>query len=188
MTLYCISLFLKDERTEAFLKKCKNKKIEYKALVITDQTDERIDGYQVNLFGLKILLLPCNNFHKDRDFEIGITEENQECWNNFIQKAKIEFQNECGKFKDGETEYFIIKDEKLHGNFFFIFDGQKSDEKTLLQLECRMNNYDFDFFEKRISKIVETHILSKINVHKDTCFAIDKIIAKSANEDIIFDI
>lgn len=188
MILYCISLFLENGRIEAFLNKCRNNQIEFKAMEITDQTDERINGYQVNLFGLKILLLPCNDFHKDKDFEIGITEENQECWNNFIQKAKNEFQNECGKFKDGETEYFIIKDEKLHGNFFFIFDGQKSEEKSLMQLECRMNNYDFDFFEKRIPKIVENNILSKINVHKDTYFAMDKIIVKSANEDIVFDI
>ncbi len=184
MILYCISLFLESSKIERFIKTCERYKIEYKAVKITDQTGETVGGYQANVSGLKILLLPCNNFHKDKDFEIGITEENHEKWDAFVKGAKENFQNEYGK--DDDSEYVLVNDEKLHGNFFFIFDGQKSEEAPLLKIECRMKHNDFIFYNDIISRIIGENLASRINVKENNCFAIDKIILKHNDKTITF--
>lgn len=186
MILYCISLFLESTKIDNFIKTCECNKIEYKSIEITDQTGETGNGYQANLSGLKVLLLPCNKFHKDKDFEIGITEENHEKWNAFVKNAKETFQNEYGKFEDDDSEYLLVNDKKLHGNFFFIFDGKKSEEAPLLKIECRMKNNDIIFYKDIIAKIIGENLTSKISAKEDDCFAIDKIIVKHNDETITF--
>ncbi len=184
MNLYCISVFLKKEGIDNFLQKCSHEKIEYKGIEITDQIDEKAIGYQFDISGLKILVLPCNDFHKDKDFEIGITEENLKSWNDFIERALSEFdgnsQNEYGKFSDGETEYFLIKDKNYHGNFFFIFDGKKSEEEPLQKIECTMTKHDFDIYQSQVHHLIGENIASKINIAAGDTFELNKLIVKIA--------
>lgn len=188
MNLYCISVFLTPKGIEKIIEQCKQTSIAYKKIEITDQTAAKVEGYQLNISDLLILIMPCNDFHKNKDFEIGITEENHEKWTTFIAETQSKYKNECGKFKDEETEYFLFKDENIHGSFFFIFDGYKSNEQALLSIECRMTEKDVNFYNKRISKLIGTNLKDKIIIHKDDCFAIDKITVISKTENITFEI
>ena len=188
MLLYCISIFLRNENIDKFLQICKNNRINYKRIEVTDQTNEKGNGYQVNINGIKILALPCNSFHRDKDFEIGITVENINEWNEFVRKMKNKFENEYGKFDDGETEYFIIKNEKLHGNFFFIYDGQKSQNEHLIMLECRMAKDDFDFYKAELETIIGTDITNKIKVISDERFEMNKLIIEALENDIVIEL
>ena len=190
MNLYCISIFLKQEAIDKILLNCRREKIKYKEIEVTDQVNEEVIGYQANISGLKILILPCNDFHKDKDFEIGITEENHKSWNDFIEKAKSNFEskNEYGKFTDGETEYFLIKDEKYHGNFFFIFDGQKSEEEPLVKIECTMTKYDFDFYKNKIENLIGENLCSKLNITVADTFSLNRFIVKNAGTSIVLEV
>ncbi|MCR5289395.1 MAG: hypothetical protein K6E51_05335 [Treponema sp.] len=188
MLLYCISIFLENKKRESFLKTCIHNGITYTKIEITDQTNEKGYGYQVNINGLKILLLPCNDFHKDKDFELGLTMENKENWDEFIHNIKTKFENNCGTFVDDKTEYFVFKNKQYHGNFFFIYDGQKSQEEPLLQLHCRMTKYDFDFYKTELESLLGKNITGKINVISDTKFEVNTLFIKNGNTDLVIEL
>ncbi len=186
MKLYCISLFLSEVRIQSFIEMCTKKKIEAKEIDITDQTGETGRGWQVNIDGLKLLLLPCNNFHADTDFEIGITAKNKPDWNLFLRKAEIILKNDYFRLQEDGTEYFLAKNPQLHGNVFFIFDGSKSEEKALVRLSCKMNERDFLFYKEKINKLLEKSILDKISVSKGNCFKVEEITVRHKDEVIVF--
>ena len=99
MLLYCISIFLENKKRESFLKTCIHNGITYTKIEITDQTNEKGYGYQVNINGLKILLLPCNDF----DF------------------YKTELESLLGKNITGKIK--VISDTKFEVNTLFIKNG-----------------------------------------------------------------
>lgn len=186
MDLYCISIFLSVDKIQSFIEMCTKKKIETKGISITDQTGESGNGWQVNIDGLKLLLLPCNNFHTDTDFEIGITAGSKSEWNVFLRKAEIILKNDYSRFQKDETEYFLAEDSHIHGNIFFIFDGSKFEGKSLVKFSCKMNEWDFLFYKEKITKLLEKNILDKIEVSRGGSFKVEKIIVRQKDEDIVF--
>lgn len=192
MNLYCISIFLEKGRINKFLQNCRCEKIEYKEIEIIDQVNEKEIGYQADFSGLKVLILPCNDFHKNKDFEIGITEQNPKKWNDFVERAKSEsvgdYKAEYGKFADGKTEYFLIKDKEYHGNFFFIYDGQNSKEESLLKIECTMTKHDLDFYQNQLKNLIGENIASKIDITATDKFELNRLIIKSAEKNLVLEV
>ena len=177
--LYCISVFLENKNIIQILKTCDDNKFKYKKLEITDQTEETVAGYQIDIAGLKILVLPCNEFHKNKDFEIGITEKNKEQWKSFIKNCnKNTFEIKGGTFKDDETEYAVIKDKRHHGPFFFIFDGHHSEEDPLVKIKCIIVDYDYQLYNEKIKDAIGNKISEKLEIKSGNKFEIDEITVK----------
>ena len=82
--LYCISIFLQQEKINGILYICNEHEIGYQEIEITDQVNE--------------------------------------------------------------TEYALIKDDALHGPFFFIFDGHYSNIEPLIRLRCTIGEYDYKLY------------------------------------------
>ena len=175
MILYCVSLFLKNETFSHLLQICAENGVPYKELTVTDQTNERVHGYQIES-GVKILLLPDNDFHKDGDFEIGLTAENQESWDSFVKQAGELCETERGTLDDGKTEYLLMgSEEEYHGNFFFIFDGTNSDSESLSKIRCTVKTADFDFFTKNVAQFIEKSLRKKIEITSGESFRINEL-------------
>ena len=186
MNLYCITLFLSDEKIREIVSLCEKKHLACKKSVASDQTNAKIGSFQIECGGLRILLLPSNDFHKDDDFEIGLTTATKPEWETLITNLKANFAVEYEKFPDGETEYCIFKDEKSHGNFFFIFDGEKSKSACLEKIECVVSEYDFDFYNEKITKIIGKNLSDKISVQKGEKSFVKRLILKNDEEIILF--
>jgi len=71
----------------------------------------------------------------------------------FIENLKKYSETEYGQFADVETEYALIKDDALHGPFFFIFDGHYSNIEPLIRLRCTIGEYDYILYTERIKKL-----------------------------------
>ena len=192
MTLYCISLFLEKSKISEILEICVQNGFSHKELEITDQTGESGKGNQVDMNGVKILLLPCNDFHKNGDFEIGLTAENRIAWEDFVKKAGEICENEHGKFDDDETEYLLMgkneNDENLHGNFFFIFDGQKSELENLSKISLTIKNPDFVLFNEKIARFIDKNLLEKIEIASGEGVSLNALKVKNGEGEIIFPI
>ena len=160
-----------------------------KELQITDQTGESGKGNQIAAGGIKILLLPCNDFHKDGDFEIGLTTKNKENWTRFVKRAGKAFKIEKGKLDDEGTEYLLMEnDEENHGNFFFIIDGQLSDVNSLSKISCTVKNQDSIFFKEKISQFLDADLLEKIEITSGELFSLNELRTKKEGKEIIFPI
>lgn len=189
MTLYCISLFLEKAKISKLIKFSMENGLSCKELQITDQTGESGKGNQIDAGGIKILLLPCNDFHKDGDFEIGLTTKNKENWTRFVKRAGKAFKIEKGKLDDEGTEYLLMEsDEENHGNFFFIFDGQLSDANSLSKISCTVKNQDSIFFKEKISQFLDADLLEKIEITSGELFSLNELRTKKEGKEIIFPI
>lgn len=184
--LYCISIFLQQENINDILHICNENIIQYREIEITDQVNETGIGYQIAIDNLKILLLPCNAFHTHKDFEIGITADTKESWTAFIENLKKYSEIEYGQIPDDGTEYALIKDDALHGPFFFIFDGQYSNIEPLIHLRCTICEYDYILYKEKIEKLLGEDILKKITIQSGHAFCIEKIIVKNIADEISF--
>ena len=184
--LYCISIFLQQEKINDILHICNEHGIGYQEIEITDQVNETGIGYQISIDNLKILLLPCNDFHTHKDFEIGITVDTKENWTAFIENLKRYSETEYGQFADDGTEYALIKDDALHGPFFFIFDGHYSNIEPLIRLRCTIREYDYVLYKKRIEKLLSEDILKRITVQSGAAFCMEEIIVKNNTNEIAF--
>lgn len=179
MTLYCISVFLKNESILKVLEVCRTAGIQFKEIPVTDQTGISVSGFQIESDGLKILVLPCNDFHRDHDFEIGLTAESRDEWNDFVKKVSADGKCENGVFEDGETEYLLLKGEDdYHGNFFFIFDGQKSNPCALEKISCTVTTSDYDFIQKNIRPLLGENLLKKIKILPGESFSVNELVLK----------
>lgn len=184
--LYCVSIFLQQTQIRNILHICNGYAVEYKEIEITDQVNDIVVGYQIIIDGLKILLLPCNDFHKHKDFEIGLTADTQENWSEFIEELKRYTQIEYERFADDEGEYALIKDSTLHGPFFFIFDGQYANIEPLIHLQCTICTYDYMIYKEKIEPFFTEDMLKKIRIEKGVAFCIQEIIVKHNADDISF--
>lgn len=184
--LYCISVFLQQEKISGILHKCNEYGIEHKEIEITDQVNETAIGHQISIDNLKILLLACNDFHRHKDFEIGITVDTKESWTAFIENLKKYSEIEYGQVSDDGTEYALIKDDALHGPFFFIFDGQYSNIEPLIHLRCTIGEYDYILYKEKIEKLLSEDILKRITVQSGSTFYIEEIIVKNIADEISF--
>lgn len=189
MKLYCITIFLNNENIIRTIKQCDDSSLNYKQLQVTDHIGTIVDGYQIDISGLMILLLPCNDFHKNKDFEIGITAESLGKWKYFLENDnKNGLEIEEGDFKDDtDTCYALLKDNNYHGPFFFIFDTHYSEEKVLEKIICTVEPYDYKLYDEKIKHVIEGNISEKLEIKEGTAFKIEKIIVTRSEDVIIFD-
>jgi hypothetical protein len=181
--LFVISIFLEkkildymdfvfnDVETESFT---------YTHFKTYNQNGYEAEAREFIVSGISILLIETNYFHKNMDFEIGITFEKQEEWDRFIDFIKKN-ESEYGIGEDTEFSYVVTSNENIHSPFFFIFDKTRPlhcnfkvecqlPEKEYLFCTNLLDNYFHSDIEKNIILTAgndEEYILKKVEVPFD---------------------
>lgn len=146
MKLYCMTLFLSPEHLEAFVAVCRKAGCEIHQADITDQVGETVSSWQINASGLHIIAGPANDFHRDCDYEIGITASSRDEWEQFdegLKKAGLDAE----RIHDEDGADIIIPKVE-HGPFFCMMDhGKGSDADQLIRFEATMTPDDLAVYE-----------------------------------------
>lgn len=146
MKLYCMTLFLSPEHLEAFVAVCRKAGCEIHQADITDQVGETVSSWQINASGLHIIAGLANDFHRDCDYEIGITASSREEWEQFdegLKKAGLDAE----RIHDEDGADIIIPKVE-HGPFFCMMDhGKGSDADQLIRFEATMTPDDLAVYE-----------------------------------------
>lgn len=146
MKLYGITLFLNPEHQEAFVAACKKAGCEMMQNDVTDQVGETMHCWQIKTSGLRMLAGPVNDFHRDLDYEIGITASSREEWEQFdegLKKAGLDAE----RIHDEDGADIIIPKVE-HGPFFCMMDhGKGSDADQLIRFEATMTPDDLAVYE-----------------------------------------
>ncbi|MBQ0167602.1 MAG: hypothetical protein KBT02_10905 [Treponema sp.] len=162
MKLYCITLFLNSEHLDAFVAACKKAGCEMKQDEVTDQVGESAHCWQINASGLHMVAGPANGFHRDLDYEIGITASSSEEWEQFDEGLKnADLDAERIHEEDG-TDIIIPKVE--HGPFFCMMDHSKSSEADqLIRFEATMTPDDLAVYENVLKPLFCSALTDKFS-------------------------
>lgn len=162
MKLYGITLFLNPEHLEAFVETCKKAGCEMKQDDITDQVGETVRCWQINASGLRMVAGPANEFHRDLDYEIGITASSHEEWEQFdegLKKAGLDAE----RIHDEDGADIIIPKVE-HGPFFCMMDhGKCSDADQLIRFEATMTPDDLTVYDNVLKPLFGTSLTDKFH-------------------------
>lgn len=178
MFLYVISVFLAGEKFSSTAERLRSLGFSVREEDACDQTGEVVRTFQVNAGGVRILLSGANDFHRDGDFEIGLTTQSKSEWKRFIEAAaKIGMELDCGEMEsDTDSEpslYAIPKSE--HCPFFFLFDGGKSDITALTKVRATMTKENLLLYEEKIRPMLGTSLAEKLHFSEGERFLIQSV-------------
>jgi hypothetical protein len=169
MKFYSLSVFLDHNYLEQCKKLFSNKQnIETSGFEIIDYKNDKSNVFEVIISQFCILFLPSNNYHKNMDFEIGITTDAIDDWNNFIENIvedkKMEIETNYSKNIDGL--YAIIGPKNIHNPFFFIYDGKYSEINNLIKITGEIGGKAYLFYKNDLGKIIPKDIYNKIKLKR----------------------
>lgn len=166
-------VFATEERQHAILEQCRSSGISWKKEEISDHTGEVALVYVLDAFGLPVQIFPCNDFHRDGDFELGFAAESESKWAAFLshmQTHNIAF--ETGSFSDGG---FYAIPTKPHGPAFFLYPAPKADITKLCAIQAELPAGDFRFFKDYVQPWLDDTIARKCIFHEGTRFFLTAI-------------
>lgn len=177
MKLYCITLFLNSEHLDEFVAACKKAGCGMKQDEVTDQVGETVLCWQINASGLHMVAGPANDYHRDLDYEIGITASSREEWEQFDEGLKkAELDAERIHEEDG-TDIIIPKVE--HGPFFCMMDhDQGSEADQLIRFEATITPGDLAVYENVLKPLFGPHLTDTFCFTAGDSFFIKKIEVK----------
>lgn len=149
MVLYCISLFLNSSVLRGIQEALKPGWLDgLTEVAVQDQVGDTASGLQLHLEGLSFLFLPANSFHIHRDFEIGLTETWRPGWERGLKALRSSgLVAEHGTMpEDPDSEFAVLGGPTIHGPFFGIFDGNRSEIRTELELGFRLPEAERAFY------------------------------------------
>jgi hypothetical protein len=169
MKFYSLSIFLDNNYLEDCKKLFSNKQnIKTSEFEIMDYKNDKSNVFEVIISQFCILFLPSNDYHKNMDFEIGITSDTIDGWNNFIENIvndrKTEIETNYSKSIDGL--YAIIGPKNIHNPFFFIYDGKFSEINNLVKITGEIGEKTYLFCKNDLCKIVPQDIRNKIKLKR----------------------
>lgn len=160
MKMYCVTLFLSPEHLESFVAVCRKAGCEIHQADITDQVGETVSSWQINASGLHIIAGPANDFHRDCDYEIGITASSRDEWDQFdedLKKAGLDAE----RIHDEDGADIIIPKVE-HGPFFCMMDSRKcSDAGRLIRFEATMIPADLTVWEHILKPLFGSSLTDK---------------------------
>ncbi|MDR1316977.1 MAG: hypothetical protein LBK13_08910 [Spirochaetales bacterium] len=167
MKFYSLSIFLDSKYLEQCKKLFSNQQdIETGEFEITDYKNDKSAVFEVIISQFCILFLPSNDYHKNMDFEIGITSDTIDDWNNFIENIvndrRIEIETNYSENMNGL--YAIIGPRDIHNPFFFIYDGKYSEINNLVKITGEIDEKAYLFYKNDLSKIIPKNIYNKIGL------------------------
>jgi len=164
--MYCVSIFINEnELNNAFDVFKNNREIESKEIIAVDQLHIEKRALVINLAGIRVLFLPSNDFHKNRDFEIGITCDSYDSWIDMIQILKTNnLLMKYDKHIVESSEYMVVGNELTHGIITGMLDGKYSNLECIEKIETIVPVKEKDFFEKQVFPICEMGIKNKLSL------------------------
>jgi hypothetical protein len=169
MKFYSLSIFLDTKYLEQCKKVFSNKQnIETNEFEIVDYKNDASPVFEVLISQFCILFLPSNGYHKNLDFEIGITTATIDDWNNFIENItenkKMEVETNYSENIDGL--YAIIGPKNIHNPFFFIYDGKYSELHNVAKITGEIGEQAYVFYKNDAGNIIPGDMYHKIKLKR----------------------
>jgi len=89
---------------------------------VTDQTGASAPAVEAAAYGLSVVVLPANGFHRSFDYEVGFTEDDAVRWADWLADLGARgIPVQGGPYEQGDAvRYALVGPEDLHGPFFFL--------------------------------------------------------------------
>jgi len=160
MDLLNISVFLDFPLFTELYKEIKTNNINNEQYAITEGS-KTINCFDFTYSGIIFTILPSNIFHKNYDFEIGISIANHEeyiaSYNKAVEKKLRPKMNTLN------NPFFIL--ECIHGPFFFINDMRASQIESIDKIKITVHTNDYTNIKRTVS-IIDKKISKKLIIRK----------------------
>jgi hypothetical protein len=164
MKFYTLKIFLDND----CMNQCKNifsnkENIETNEFEYIDFKNIQSKTFEIIISQFSILFLPSNELHKSMDFEICLTFDSIDEWNNFIEDTtnnkKLEIETNYSNNIDGL--YAEIGPKDICGPFSFIYNGKHNNQHNLIKITGEIGSDEYNDYKKHLNKIIDKDI-SKI--------------------------
>ena len=164
-SLYCITIFLSHDRLKNSVTSLETCGVQNEKRSVADQTGEICASWHANAGGVPLVLAPCNDFHYDGDYEIGLTVKSRTDWEPLLSEAaSLGLALETGTDVDG-VRYAIPK--ASHGPFFILDDVHDNHDTTapaLFSLRATMIASDAELYESCIRPLLEPTLSDSLHI------------------------
>jgi hypothetical protein len=179
LKLYCISVFLDPDKWNAVSRAFSSREgpWQFRESRVSDQTGDSADSLHLAIGGLRLVFLPENHFHRDRDFEIGLTCDTAVEWQEFLRRCESSgIPWESGAMaEDPSSQYALLGGKEIHGPFFFLFDDQTVDAPRDFSLRASLPAKEGKFFRDHVKPLVDEATLAGISFVESDQFALEGV-------------
>ena len=170
--IYTVSVFLSKERLAQTASSLKERGFSGGWHEISDQTGEKARLFEVKEAEYAVVFTEANGFHRDGDFEIGLTVKTEAEWNPLLfEYEKLEISLDSGKSDDG---YLYAVPKNPHGPFFFIYDEGKHC-KTPLYIQATIPAADFAFYRNCILPLFDSELSAHFSFEEGKAFSLQSV-------------